>query len=463
MPPVAGCGAFGEGGEAVLVHPDAEVGGGREGGLAGGEEASDGGGAGAELFDEFGEPAGELAAFGGEGGEPHLPVEPRLEGGDLRREPVRGSGLVAEEEGLPVGAVGAVFEDEFGAADSHDGEEAVAGGEMPGGESFFQRTEEGEGHARGESGGGKEDGEGDGKLDDGGDGAEMAPRHGGPGEREFVRGEEAGPVAVFNEGEREGGGEKVEVGVVAGEGDEGHEAEEGEAGDEAGTGVGDEDGEGNKKFQDQRSEGGEGLAGDLVGEPREGVGNGLGEEMIGHGGEVGPRGVAAEEFDKAGAEHEAKDKEPDGHAEEKGRDIATGGGGEEARFFQEDDEEAGFEEEGVPLEGEEVLADVDEGKPAEPGEGGGDGAEEAEGEKGRGEEAGEGDEVEGGVGGAEDPGEGGQGPGGTGAEGLGGAGEEVFGRQDAIGADKAGDLKEKGKEGKEVGESGEPGEKPKAD
>ena len=66
--PVAGSGAFGAGGEAVLVHADAEVGVGGEGGLTGGEEASDGGGAGAKLFDEFGEPTGELATFGGEGG-----------------------------------------------------------------------------------------------------------------------------------------------------------------------------------------------------------------------------------------------------------------------------------------------------------------------------------------------------------------------------------------------------------
>ena len=143
MPPMAGFGAFGEGGETVLVHADAEVGGGGEDGLARGEEAGHGGGAGAELFDEFGEPAGELAAFGGEGGEPHLPIEPWLEGGDLGRETVRWARLIAEEERLPVSTVGTVFEDEFGASDRHDGEEAVAGSEMPRGESFFQGTDEG--------------------------------------------------------------------------------------------------------------------------------------------------------------------------------------------------------------------------------------------------------------------------------------------------------------------------------
>ena len=56
----------------------------------------------------------------------------------------------------------------------------------------------------------------------------------------------------------------------------------------------------------------------LMKEPGEGVGDGLGEEVVGHGGEVGPGGVAAEEFDEAGAEHEAKDEEPGGEAEQGG-------------------------------------------------------------------------------------------------------------------------------------------------
>jgi len=85
VPPVAGGGAFGGRGEAVLVEADAKVIIGGEGGLAGSEEAGDGGGAGEEFFDEFGKPAGELAAFSGEGGEPHLPIEPGLERGDLGR------------------------------------------------------------------------------------------------------------------------------------------------------------------------------------------------------------------------------------------------------------------------------------------------------------------------------------------------------------------------------------------
>jgi hypothetical protein len=195
--------------------------------LAGSEQAGDGRGAGAEFFDEFTKPAGELAAFGGEGGEPHLPVESGLKRGDLGWETVRGAGLVAEEEGLPVGAVGAVFEDEFGAADGHNGKEAVARGEMPRSKNSFPRTKDGQSHAGGESGGGEENREGDGELDGRGEGTEVAPRHGGPRQGNFFRAEEMGPVSVVDEGEREGGGKEVKVSVVAGEGDKEHEGEKG--------------------------------------------------------------------------------------------------------------------------------------------------------------------------------------------------------------------------------------------
>ena len=59
----------------------------------------------------------------------------------------------------------------------------------------------------------------------------------------------------------------------------------------------------------------------------------MGEEVIGHGGEVGPSGVAAEKFDEAGAGHEPEDEEPGGCAEEERWNIAAGGGGERTRFF----------------------------------------------------------------------------------------------------------------------------------
>ena len=71
----------------------------------------------------------------------------------------------------------------------------------------------------------------------------------------------------------------------------------------------------------------------MVDEPGEGIGDGLGEKVVGHGGEVGPGWVAAEKFDEAGAKHEPKDEEPCGCAEEKRWNIAAGGGGEQTRFF----------------------------------------------------------------------------------------------------------------------------------
>ena len=99
----------------------------------------------------------------------------------------------------------------------------------------------------------------------------------------------------------------------------------------------------NEELQDERGESGEGLAGDLMGEPGEGVGDGLGEEVEGHGREVGPGGVATEKFDESGAEHEAKDEEPGGEAKKCRRGILAGGLGDQTGFFQEDDEEAGLE------------------------------------------------------------------------------------------------------------------------
>ena len=51
-------------------------------------------------------------------------------------------------------------------------------------------------------------------------------------------------------------------------------------------------------------------------EPGEGVGDRLGFEVIGHGGEVGPGGVAAEDFDDSRAEHETEEEEGECKADE---------------------------------------------------------------------------------------------------------------------------------------------------
>lgn len=100
----------------------------------GGEKIPDCGVALLEFFEEGREPTWELATFGGKGGKPHLPVQTRLEGGDLGREPIGGACFIGKEDGLPIESVGTAFEGEFGATSGHDGEEAVAGGEMPWGE-----------------------------------------------------------------------------------------------------------------------------------------------------------------------------------------------------------------------------------------------------------------------------------------------------------------------------------------
>jgi len=100
----------------------------------GGEKIPDCGVALLEFFEERVEPTWELTPFGGKSGEPHLPIQTRLERGDLRWETIWGASFVGKQDGLPFETVGAAFEGEFGAARGHNGEEAVAGGEMPRGE-----------------------------------------------------------------------------------------------------------------------------------------------------------------------------------------------------------------------------------------------------------------------------------------------------------------------------------------
>ena len=96
-----------------------------------------------EFFEERSEPTWELAPFGREGGEPHLPVESGLEGGDLGWESIGRACFVGKLDGLPLDSVGTAFEGEFWAASGHNGEEAIAGGEMPWGEGSFQLSEKG--------------------------------------------------------------------------------------------------------------------------------------------------------------------------------------------------------------------------------------------------------------------------------------------------------------------------------
>jgi len=96
-----------------------------------------------EFLKEGSEPTWELTPFGGKRGEPHLPVESWLEGGDLGRETIWGTGFVFEYDGLPLDSVGTAFEREFWSASGHDSEEAIAGGEMPRGEGSFPLGEKG--------------------------------------------------------------------------------------------------------------------------------------------------------------------------------------------------------------------------------------------------------------------------------------------------------------------------------
>ncbi len=87
-----------------------------------------------KFLEERSEPAWKLTPLGGEGGKPHLPVESGLEGGALGTETIGRACFVGKLDGLPLDSVGTAFEGEFWAASGHNGEESVAGGEVPGSE-----------------------------------------------------------------------------------------------------------------------------------------------------------------------------------------------------------------------------------------------------------------------------------------------------------------------------------------
>jgi hypothetical protein len=249
-----------------------------------------------KFLEERSEPTWKLTPFSGKRGEPHLPVESWLEGGDLGRETIGRACFVGKLDGLPLDSVGTAFEGEFWAASGHDSEKSVAGGEMPRGERILPC---GLGDAGEKLQSGKKDGDSERELEEGGEGGEVAPRNGRPRKRNCFGKKGGGKEAVIDKSETEGDGEEVKEGVVAGEGDEEHEGEEAEGGGEADFGLGKEKGEREKEFDHKGENSGEieKRVRDLVDEPGEGVGNGLSFEVIGHGGEVGPGGVAAEEFD----------------------------------------------------------------------------------------------------------------------------------------------------------------------
>ena len=147
----------------------------------------------------------------------------------------------------------------------------------------------------------KKSGDGEGQLEEGGERAEVAPGDGGPRKRDSVRLEKERPVAVMDEGKAEGDGEEIEECVIPGEADQEHEGEESEGSGETNFRLGKEKGEREEEFDGKGEKGGEleKRVGELLNEPGERVGDGLGKEVIGHGGEIGPGGVAAEDFDDA--------------------------------------------------------------------------------------------------------------------------------------------------------------------
>lgn len=297
MPPISRSGMFGKSGEAILIESEAEIGWCAGGRWGGGEEMPDGGISLLEFGEERFAPSWKLAAFGGEGGEPHLPIETRLEGGDLRGCAVGRSCFVREKNGLPDFAVGTLLEGDFGSASGHDGEETVTRGEMPRGEGFWPTIGE---RRRQEMEGGKEGGDRERELEKGGGGSEVAPRNGRVRGGEMSGLKKAGPKVVGQERQSKGEGEQIKEGVIPSEGDEELQKNKTEGGEAAG-GSGSENGEGEEEFDEESAEGGEAESEGrkLLAEPSGEIRDGLSLKMVGEGREVGPGGVAAEDFDSA--------------------------------------------------------------------------------------------------------------------------------------------------------------------
>ena len=80
-------------------------------------------------------------------------------------------------------------------------------------------------------------------MEKGGQRTEVSPRNGRVGKWNCFGLEPGGEVTVFDEGEAEGDGEKIEKCVVPREADQEHEGEESEGGGEADFGLGKQKGE----------------------------------------------------------------------------------------------------------------------------------------------------------------------------------------------------------------------------
>jgi len=182
-------------------------------------------------------------------------------------------------------------------------------------------------------------------LEEGGQRAEVSTRNGRVRKWNGFGLEPGGIVTVFDEGKAKADGKKIKKCVVPSYGDEDHQGEEAEGGGDANFGLGKEKGEGEKEFDPKGEKGGElqKQVRELMNEPGKGVGNGLGFEVIGHGGKISPGGVATEKFYDSRTKHEACEKEPESPADETRRGIGSGGAGKKSGFFQEDEEKAGLE------------------------------------------------------------------------------------------------------------------------
>jgi hypothetical protein len=327
--------------------------------------------------EEAREPGALLAAR--EGGEPHLPVEPReVERCEARRAPER-TGLVAEHVGPPGPPVVAPEQLDLVALGRHHGEEPVGARHVEGCEPVLERREGGRaGQRDAEAIEHREEREGEEPARRRAEGG--APRarprarrrrDRGRGGRAQPGGEQARQRPVVEERRAEDDGQRVEEAVVPGPGDQALESDQPGAGDEPRAAPG-EDPERQHDLDGERRERRPAQAGrrELVGDPARPGRDRLRLEVMGERREVAPGGVAREELHRARHEEELRDQAARQPDRERVRGAPRRAEGAQTPRRHERREQARLEQQHVPLVGEEDPAggdhrEVERGEPCE--------------------------------------------------------------------------------------------------
>ena len=184
--------------------------------------------------------------------------------------------------------------------------------------------------------------------------------------------QDRGPAPVVQQRHAQHDRDQVEEAVVAGGRDERLEGEEPDERDLPRATRGEHE-EGQPQLDHEHHGAGEGLerAWEMARVPGEGRGQRLRPVVIAEGAQVVPGRVAPRELREAGAEHQLEQEQAEQPDDDGGRSglVARAARADVCPRREEQAEEPGLGEEHVPLEGQEVLSEVDEGEVEGPADG----------------------------------------------------------------------------------------------